>query len=329
MRWVIFTLGVLVCAWSYGGEPEDGASKLTWGEFGFYSKWERLPYEVDTEYPYTDALPGLERFGELLELAEADKVNERTGREILLSQLATLSRCQFDIYPANKAESPHYENTIIKYREWWERYGKGLARDLLKKGKRYPAEWRTLMLSPSLECPNYPLLLPEEWSMTVSFRSGDYGGIVTEDMSFKVSPEKCSLVRVFTTHTGAPKQREEWKGFTYAEAQGFLAALIYLIDNPWLVEEGESVVEIKGQPSHVMGRPEEWSVYYPSVDWTGVLDKEGKVIIDGAVDHWDTVNHEAAPLTSYQGLGIPFDLANKRFPTKDYDPERARWVVGE
>ena len=325
MRWLILAISFLTSGFSFGDSP----SKHKWGEFGFYSKWDRLSYEVDTEYPHTGALPGLDQFEELLTLAEADKVNDRTGREMLLSQLATLSRCEFDIYPADRSKSPHYEDTVLKYREWWNRYGKGLVSDLLKNGKRYPDAWRSLMMSPSLECPSYPLLLPESWSMKVKFRSGDYGGVVTEELIFKVSPEMCSLVRVFSTHTNAAAEREEWKDFGYAEAQSYLAALIYLIDNPWLVEEGESVFKVEGRPDHVVGRPKEWTLYYPSIEWTGVLDAEKKVILDDKGGHWHTVNHEAAPITSYQGLGIPFDLAIQRFPTKEYDPDKARWVALE
>ena len=309
---------------------------MRWGEFGCYSNWDRHPYEIRSDYEFIGCLPDLREFPKLLEAA-LDPGLDKSGRAVLVSQLRTLSRCDFErVLDAGDDVDAEYLAAVAKWRDWWNSYGSKLPGALAERGRRYEKAWKQVAPSPYLEVPTYPILVPKSWSSTISFRSGDYGGVTEEVIEFRVSDEACTLRRRYRTGWMGKEAwtHEEWRDFTPDEAGHFLASLIYLIDNPWFYGRDELSEPGEGEDSgeqhrigHILGRPEAWTDYYPGYEWTGILDADQQVIINHDPWNWDTIDHELGPATILDGgaFGIVFRLVRDLFPDPSWDPDSSRW----
>jgi hypothetical protein len=153
-----------------------------------------------------------------------------------------------------------------------------------------------------------------------------------------------------TAETAVPRRRyqrssralweaEQWNDLSVKEAQSFLASLIYAIDNPWIYADDALADGGKHTPptiprstfppeGSIVGRPKEWSAYYPDVHWTGILDPEGHVLINDDVWNWHTTDLESlreGKTSLDYPLGVVFRVIRDRFPDPAWKPERSRW----
>jgi hypothetical protein len=301
---------------------------LRWGENGSLSRWDQYYADrTNTVYPYCNQLPALEQFPKLLEYLKLTSYE----REIVVSQLRTLSRCDFVDFMKQD-----YDAAYLKWRAWWDYYGSKLAESLKKEGRTYPEAWNAIAQSSGLKCPAYPLALPTSWSFQLSFRSGDYGGVVEEEISMSVSPTTATLKRRYHRPTDASGSNwfhpqwitEKWEGLTVEESQSFLASVIYAIDNPWVYSDDE--IQIDG---HIKGRPKQWTDYYPSVKWTGILDSEGRVLINDDVWDYHTTDSSGLMTGKYKfpgldgDIGVIFRVVRDQFPDPIWDKKRSRWIT--
>jgi hypothetical protein len=306
---------------------------LRWGEFGCYSNWKRYPYAIKSESQFIGRLPDLRELPKLLESALDPKMDQ-SDRAIIISQIRTLSRCNFEktLNGGDDVEA-EYRVAVAKWKNWWDAYGSKLPEALAKSGQRYEKAWKQVAPTPYLETPAYPILIPKSWTSTISFRSGDYGGVTEEVIEFRVTDDTCSLRRRYRTGWMGkePWTHEVWQEFSHKEADHFLASLIYLIDNPWFFSRDE-LSETEGgdkqaKIGHIRGRPEAWTDYYPGYEWTGILDADQRVIINHDPWNWDTIDHDLGPKTSLDGgaFGIVFRLVRDLFPDPSWDSDSSRW----
>ncbi len=204
---------------------------------------------------------------------------------------------------------------------------------LEEKGRRYKNAWRQIAPTPYLDCPAYPVLVPTVWSSTISFRSGDYGGVTEEVIEFHVAESSTSLKRRYRSGWPgrAPWTHEEWQGFSSEEAVHFLACLIYSIDNPWFYASDQLAQtndrDKRVRITHLRGRPEAWTNYQARCKWTGILDGDGRVIINHDPWHWNSFDHEMGPKTKLDegSFGVVFRLVRDLFPDPSWSPEDSRW----
>lgn len=304
--------------------------ELRWGEFGYYSNWDRYPYTIESQYQYIDRLPDFREFPKLLEAALDPKLDQ-SDRAIVVSQMRTLSRCDFKkAINRNDDVEAIYRAAVAKWKEWWSTYGSKLEKSLEEEGHRFEEAWKQVAPSPYLECPNYPIWIPQSWSSTISFRSGDYQGVTEEIIEFRVADGDCSLRRRYRTGQMGERDwtNEEWQRFSQEDANHFLASLIYLIDNPWFYARDELAEKEPegGGIGHIRGRPRAWINYYPGYEWTGIIAADQQVIINHDPKHWDTIDHELGSKTSLDGgVGIVFRLIRDLFPDPSWIPSKSRW----
>lgn len=331
MRTNLFILSLLLAVSSallYAEEPQK------WGESGAYTKWLRYPYETRVNYEFVKFLPTIEQFPKLLELARLTDATPKLiyDRRIAVSQLRTISRCNFEkyLYADSDIEAEH-RAAIEKWQRWWDVYGKDYAERFRHFGKTYPKAWTRLPGTLRLKCPTYPLLLPESWSTTLTFRSGDYWGVTREEIRFSVSKNRSRLTRKYSH--GMPGssgwKHEEWKDLTYDEAQEFLAMIIYAVDNPWLFAN-ESIVRgrSKDEIGSIRGRPRVWSNYWPHVSWTGILDASGNIVVNDDVWDWESSDYDRYNKTRVDGtIGVAYRVLLKAFPDPSWRPSRSRWIA--
>lgn len=311
--------------------------ELRWGEFGYYSNWDRSPYAITSKYQFISRLPDLREFPKLLEAALDPKMDP-SDRAISTSQMRTLSRCDFE-KPLDGGDDveAEYRAAVAKWKDWWLTYGSKLAVLLDEDGQRFEKAWKQVAPSPYLEVPKYPISIPKSWSSTISFRSGDYAGITEEVIDFRVADGNCSLRRRYRTGSMGKESwtQEIWQGFSHEEADHFLASLIYSIDNPWFYAHDELSEIEKGDKTaivgHIRGRPKAWVNYYPSYTWTGILDADQRVIINHDPWSWDTIDHDLGPKTSLDGgaFGIVFRLVRDLFPDPSWNSHSSRWKRAE
>ncbi len=331
MKLISITFLLLNAGWGFAHPQKQ---ELRWGEFGCYSNWDRSPYAIKSEYEFIGKLPDLREFPKLLEAALDPEMNG-SERAVITSQMRTLSRCDFEKRVLNKGDDAEaeYRMAVAKWKNWWGVYGAKLAVFLDEDGQRFERAWTQVAPSPYLECPKYPVSIPRLWSSTISFRSGDYGGVTEEVIDFLVDDGRCELRRRYRTGWMGDGQwtHEIWQSFSRKEANHFLASLIYLIDNPWFLASDElSEVEDgkeRTKTGHIRGRPAAWTDYYPGYEWTGILDANQNVIISHDPCDWDTIDHKLGPKTSLDGgaFGVVFRLVRDLFPDPSWDPDSSRW----
>jgi len=305
--------------------------ELRWGEFGYYSNWDRYSYAIKSSYEFIGKLPDLRDFPRLLEMSLAP--THQNDRAVIISQMRALSRCDFEKRSLDQGDDPEaeYRTAVTKWKDWWNTYGSKLAESLSNDGRRYENAWKAVAPA-GLECPEYPLSIPAAWSSTLSFHSGDYQSRVEEIIDFQISVDRCELRRRY--RTGWLEQskwiHETWEGFSRDEADHFLAALLYAIDNPWffsadkLENIGSNGKIIEGS---IRGRPKPWSTYYPSCQWTGILDQEGHVIINCDPWCWHSVDPNLGKETRLDGgaFGVVFRVVRNFFPDPSWIPSKSHW----
>jgi hypothetical protein len=306
--------------------------ELRWGEVGCYSNWDRYPYAIKSEYEFIGRLPDLREFPKVLKAALRSELIQ-IDRSVLTSQLRTLSRCDFErLLNAGDDANAEYHAAVAKWKDWWDAYGSKLPEALAERGQRYEKAWKQVAPTPHSAVPTYPILIPKSWSSTISFRSGDYGGVTEEVIEFRVGEDACSLQRRYRTGWMGKEDwtHEVWQDLTQEEATNFVASLIYLIDNPWFYGDDElSEVSEKGERvmEHIRGRPEAWTDYYPGYEWTGILDSDQRVIINHDPWNWHTIDHKLSPKTSLDGgaFGLVFRVVRDLFPDPSWIPSKSRW----
>lgn len=322
---IFFLLGA--CSISVHAQKQD----LRWGEFGYYSNWKRYPYSIQSEYEFIGRLPDLREFPKLLKAALDPKMAPG-DRAIIVSQLRTLSRCDFEkILLGDDDVDDKHRQAVAKWSDWWDAYGSKLPIALSEQGQRYEKAWKQVAPTPYLETPIYPILVPTSWSSSISFRSGDYAGVTEEVIEFQVTETTCSLQRRYRTGLKgkAGWTHEVWEDFSREEATHFIASLIYAIDNPWFFGNdaySQASEKKERKIGHIRGRPEAWITYYPSYEWSGILDRDQKVIINHDPWNWNTIDHELGKKTSLDGaFGLVFRVVRDLFPDPSWIPSKSRW----
>jgi len=311
----VFTLLTLYHVSALAG-PDRTSHPLRWGENQSLFRWTRYSYEIRSAYPFWQRLPVLEEFPRLLKYSEL----RQTDLDILVSQLQTLSRCDFVGYP-----NRDYQAAFQKWQDWWDYHGAQLADRLRTEGQSYPEAWQAIAGPSGIPCPGYPIVLPSAWSFQLSFRSGDYGAVVEEVIDMRVSPMSTSLTRRYHRATGTPWQSEEWEGLTVQEAHSALASLIYAIDNPWVYADDTLADNRTGLIKGIKGRPKEWSNYYPSVSWSGVMDTDGRVLINDDVWSWHATDRRERRSSLDYPIGVVFRVIRDRFPDPSWKATRSKW----
>jgi hypothetical protein len=81
-----------------------------------------------------------------------------------------------------------------------------------------------------------------------------------------------------------------------------------------------------GGHDHIKGRPDEWSNYYPGVEWTGILDSEGRILINDDVWSWHTIDvkDRRMPMLDYP-IGVVFRVFRDQFSDPTWNKARSRW----
>lgn len=312
------TFALLLLTLSALAETNRPSLPLRWGENGSLYRWNRYPYEIRTAYPFWDRLPVLDEFPKLLDFSN---LRRSSDLDILASQLQTLSRCDFV-----DRKTGDYSEAFQKWRGWWDHYGAQLADRLKHEGQSYPEAWNDIPGALGIPCPDYPVALPTTWSFQLTLRSGDYGVMVEEVIDMRVTPTVASLGRNYRRRTAASWEAEKWAELSVAEAQSFLATLIYAIDNPWLYVDDNFNVPAKDRGlGQVNGRPSEWVSYYASVDWTGILDSADRVLINDDVWVWHTTNYQKHKTHLDSPNGVVFRVVRDRFPDPSWSATGSRW----
>lgn len=250
------------------------------GEYGGSTKWYRYPYEIESDYPYLKNLPPPEKIPELIELiAKAESTGKQAaGAEVAKTQLSCLARVAFF------KDAMETKSDVDSWRKWWREVGADYFRRLEKEGIRNENAWHSLVGFSKIPCPEYKILLPKEWRFEVSFRTGDYMGVVNEVITMERSKDKAVLKRRFSPATDKPFQYEVWNGgfggkFSPKDADDFLCELIYAIDHPWFVKRF-----VSPRRNFVEGRS--WRHYYSHTDWTGVVLPDGRVWVNDDPWNW-------------------------------------------
>lgn len=243
------------------------------GEYGELSKWHEYTYEIKTSYPYVKALPTPDKIPQIINLLE----QHEEGGGALESQLSCLTRMSFDRYHADNSpfDSPR------AWRQWWGSVGKDYFERVETEGRHNPAAWKLLVGDAQIPCPGYKILIPQEWHFEIRFRSGDYGGVEREVIRMERTQDAATLKRHCSVDSTTPFQYEVWHGFTPQEADRFLYALAYAIDQPWFVKQFISIPRKKSKSDSAFTEQSHpgrnWGDYYSRTEWSGVLLSDGRV----------------------------------------------------
>jgi hypothetical protein len=245
------------------------------GEWGDFTEWKKYTYEIKSDYPHVKSLPKPEAIPSVI--AYLEKKGDEGG--IPLSQLECLTRMSFNNQHETDSLRAH------AYRKWWEGVGEEYFRRVETEGQRSPEAWTLLVGDAPIHCPDYKILIPPEWHFEIRFRTGDYMGVQQEIIRMERKKDSAALIRSFSTATGKPFQHESWHGFKVEEADRFLRALTYAVDQPWLVKRLlESSPEADNKKLAVPDRT--WHSYYGGSRWTGVRYPDGRVWWNDDPSNW-------------------------------------------
>jgi len=248
------------------------------GEWGDFTKWRKYTYDIKSDYPHVKSLPKPEAIPSVITYLE--KKGDEGG--IPFSQLECLTRMSFNPY------NSQYETDSLRaraYRKWWEAVGEDYFRRVETEGRCSPEAWKLLVGDAPIHCPDYKILIPPVWHFEIRFRTGDYAGIQQEIIRMERKKDSAVLIRSFSTATDKPFQHESWHGFTVEEADRFLMALTYAVDQPWLVKRLlESSPEADNKKLAVADRT--WNSYYCGTRWTGVTYPDGRVWWNDDPSNW-------------------------------------------
>lgn len=311
IMWTRYLVSVLLL-FCISSECALAEEPLAWGSDGGHFKWRASRYAV---------APNLSDFPILIKAAR-DPSQPR--RYMIMSQLRAISRCNF-----GSDGTVSDANALASWEKWWLHHGVKYQQDLALIGRSYTNSWKKLPKNRDELSMAYALVLPQSWTCSLSFKSGDYFNSTEENLDFEITPTTAKLNRRY--RRGLDDWIcEEWAGFTRSEADEFLAALIYAIDNPWIYatdvfsETNEDAAKVNMR--YVRGRPEVWC-YYPSVKWTGIVLSGGEILInDDPNDYWEFPT-EDAPLCERHalddGIGVVFRVVRDVFPDPSLD--NSKW----
>lgn len=282
---IISATSLLASETGAGQEGRIIAPITTPGVSGAIHKWNRsVTGYIHAPYPFAKKLPSQDKIPEIVQYLDQHAVKhpKSVGVQQALAQLHSLTRVAFF--------TDEMKNTYdaAAWRNWWKEVGADFHSRLERDGSPAPEAWRPLAgYAPTLTCPTYKILIPDEWRFEVTFRTGDYFGKVDEVITMERKKNSASLKRRYRTHTSGEYHYEVYTNsiggedgtFTPDDADHFLKTLVYAVDNPWLVK-----TEIAPHLNTVDGRS--WRHYCSSTEWTGVLLPDGKVWMNDDPWYW-------------------------------------------
>ena len=160
-----------------------------------YLRWFRYSYEIESDYPHLKELPPYEKVPFLIEWC----ANKGSASSVAHSQLIALTRVDFGNMSGD--DETERAKEIERWKHWWQNSGK----DRLIKNENAVLDreaWQLVARNRNLDVPADPILIPDEYTIEWNFRSGDYGGIVKENLTLTRTENRASLVRTFSTKTG-------------------------------------------------------------------------------------------------------------------------------
>jgi hypothetical protein len=189
-----------------------------------------------------------------------NREGDDAGVHVAYSQLVALSRADFKhpLQPPagglSKQALEYYKTERTEaWERWWKSVGQHYDKRLSAKGRQNPAGWK-LVARDAEPLPDYKITIPDEWTLRIAYRAGDYGGIQTETLTLHRSKEKATLVRALRRNTQADLEWERWEPLTTEQADNFAFAMAYAIDNPWLVKPNRDDKGLEGRTL---------TIYYP------------------------------------------------------------------
>ena len=265
-------------SWEPGRLPDHRFfSRRSWAWYGI-----RTTYKFYGKNPTYADVPFL--IEHVAKMADQD--------EVAYDQLMALTRMQFGI-PRFLKEDERKEASE-KWRKWWKEVGQHRPALRAERGVRDRTAWDLVRRGRDLPMPPEPIVLPKSYTLTVTYSSGDYDGVINEALVIRRQGKAASLVRRFSTHRRGPVREERCEPFKGEESDQLVQALGYLIDRPWLLndeaaiekrfsaaEKAQEGKEEKSAPTFerlgekIVGR-ESYHVYYPNVS-IELRDEQGKV----------------------------------------------------
>lgn len=213
--------------------PSQSPSDLP--EMSSFLRWHFYSYRINSNYRFLDRLPPYDQVPFLIDWCAEQ--NEQS--DVAYSQLVALTRVNFGQMRA--VDPVERQAEIEAWKSWWQLTGKDREAFVKKHGIRDESAWKNVARGRNLPLPKTPIALPPNYSIEFRFRSGDYGGVITETITIERKESDASFVRVLSTKTGGEKTTQCWQPFTITDADRFARSLGYLIDHPWLMNDEHEI----------------------------------------------------------------------------------------
>lgn len=299
-----------------------------------FLRWKWPEYAVDSTYPFLDHMPAYQDVPLLMEVIR----KKGDGHKMAQDQLTALTRVQFgDSFLQSD------EERIVasqKWNAWWEDVGKHRPEQQKEHGVRDAAAWDLVQKGRKLPMPDEPMLIPSQYVLKVTYRSGDYMGVTQETLTLKRNHEGAELIRSYSTLKDGPVTEERWTPFTIGEADKLVRALGYLIDRPWLLNDEaqieklywESEKKSEGESlgawcaKKVKGRESYHSPYYPDVEYE-LRDGERRLWWNADPVRWYGANPERFNMANQPVSSTVFPFLAAHYPeSARHDPAgKAGW----
>jgi hypothetical protein len=230
-----------------------------------FLRWHRYPYSIASSYPDLRQLPEWSEIPTVLNWVNSGGTHAGVG--VAYSQLLAMSRANFgqagrplSVLSA-KALAYHNAGCSNRWENWWQAVGKPYPERLKTRGRTNSEAWKIVSRDNPEPVPDYPVAIPEAWTIRAFYRAGDYDGVQTEALTLRRSSTNATLIRSRRRSTRGPISWEEWQTITVKEADDFGFAIAYAIDNPWLLKAPKQDADNRKR-TKVEGR--DISLYYGS-----------------------------------------------------------------
>ena len=300
-----------------------------------FIRWQWTSYEVESDYPFLDHMPDYQNVPLLIDFLE----RKHAKRWIVEHQLRALTRADFTDLRGPKGEKG--ATAVEQWRAWWQEAGKHRPQWQAQRGVRDADAWKLAQRDRNLPLPEAPIVIPEEYELTVNFSSGDYGGVISETLLIKRKADGAELIRRFSMRTGEQPKEERWHPFDAKDADRIVRAIGYLVDQPWLINDEADIEKRYGEAkekdptqespgdlgdSIIRGRESYGEPYYPSTSYE-LRDAKGRLWWNADPDHWFGGNPYRFHETHLPVSGVVFPFLAKLYPeaTRANEKGQAGW----
>lgn len=301
-----------------------------------FIRWQWRSYEIKSDYPYLDHMPDYQNVPVLFDFLE----KKDAQHWIVDDQLQALTRVAFSDLRGLDGEKG--TTAVEQWRAWWEEVGKHRPHWQAQRGVRDAEAWKLARRGRNLPLPEVPIVIPDEYELTVNFRSGDYDGVITETLLIKRKADGAELIRRYSTSRDEVAKEERWSPFDAKEADRLVRAIGYLVDQPWLIND-EAEIEKRYQAAGkkdptsespgawgdeiIKGRESYGQPYYPSTSYE-LRDAARKLWWNADPDQWHGGNPARFHETDLPVSGIVYPFLAALYPetTRADDKGKAGWT---